>query len=610
MRKSCVWGDGMELREVLDRFPGKREGAGNRYKCMCPVHKDRNPSLGITEKDGKILINCFAGCDTANVLAAVGLGFSDLYNDEFHQKTWQEKVERSKGEQITAVYNYTDQNGKYLYTKFRTPTVKGCYGIVNEDGTYFKYGLNGIDKTLYNLPEAVKAIKAGSPVYFVEGEKDVETLTRLGLPATTCGGANEWKAIFSGTFTNATVVILPDNDEAGRKLADQVVTDLTGVAKEIVVVPTSRAEKGDVTDYLNEGHTKEDLLKLVDAAMKAAERTDPLSMLTVNEIEEKQVDWLVMDYIPKGQITILGGEGGSGKTSTWCAIAAAISSGNPCFMVKDLMPEGFITEEPRKVMFFSAEDSVEHVLKARLRSNGANQENLLTIDISDDRFENIRFNSKFLEDLIKEYRPALVIFDPIQAFVPPEIKMSERNAMRNCLRPLIGFGEKYSCSFLIVVHTNKQNGLWGRKRLADSADIWDIARSVFLIGETKEKNIRYISHEKCNYGMTAKTVLFSNASGRVEFKGYTDKKDKEFITEMNFATKAAPQREEAKEFILDTLKEQDGEMLVAELNEIMEVIGIREKTLERAKSDLKKSGKIDFYSVGKGHDKKHYIVAK
>lgn len=328
------------------------------------------------------------------------------------------------------------------------------------------------------------------------------------------------------------------------------------------------------------------------------------------DVEEKLVDWLVMDYMPKGQIIIMAGDGGSGKTSAWCEIAASISSGRPCFMVKNMIPEGFEADEPKKVLFFSAEDSLEHVLKGRLRKNGAMEENLLTIGISDDHFAEVKFDSPYLEELIKAHRPALVIFDPIQAFLPPNLEMSKRNSMRNCLRPLIGYGEKYGCTFLIVVHTNKQSGLWGRKRIADSADIWDIARSVFLVGETKEKGIRYISHEKCNYGMTGKTVLFSNETGKVEFKGYTDKKDKDFIYEMNFATRNAPQREEAKELILETLKDRDGEMLVSELNEIAEVIGFSSKTMERAKTDLKKEGKIDFYSTGKGHDKKHYIITK
>lgn len=336
-------------------------------------------------------------------------------------------------------------------------------------------------------------------------------------------------------------------------------------------------------------------------------KTESLDMIPMSEVEEKMVDWLVLDYIPRGQITILAGDGGSGKTSAWCEIAASVSNGTPCFLVKDLIPAEFSEDTPQKVIFFSAEDSIETVIRPRLRKAGAKLENIMSIDIADDRFGEVKFNSQFVENLVDKYRPALVIFDPIQAFIPPEIKMSERNAMRNCLRPLIGYGEKYGCTFLIVVHTNKQSGLWGRKRIADSADIWDIARSVMLAGETKEKNIRYISHEKCNYGVTGKTVLFSNETGKVEFKGYTDKKDKDFVTETNHATRNAPQREEAKEFILDFL--QDGEKKVSELNEMAKAVGYGEKTLERAKTELRKEHKIDFYSTGKGHDKIHFIKA-
>ena len=44
----------------------------------------------------------------------------------------------------------------------------------------------------------------------------------------------------------------------------------------------------------------------------------------------------------------------------------------------------------------------------------------------------------------------MCIFDPIQAFVPPDIRMGDRNAMRSCLSPLIGYGEKYGVTFLII----------------------------------------------------------------------------------------------------------------------------------------------------------------
>lgn len=80
--------------------------------------------------------------------------------------------------------------------------------------------------------------------------------------------------------------------------------------------------------------------------------------------------------------------------------------------------------------------------------------------------------------------------------------------MRNCLNPLIGLGEEYGTTFLIVVHTNKRQGVYGRNRIADSADVWDIARSVLITGAAKD-NMRYLSHEKSNYGEPGRTVLYT-----------------------------------------------------------------------------------------------------
>ena len=234
-----------------------------------------------------------------------------------------------------------------------------------------------------------------------------------------------------------------------------------------------------------------------------------LDMVPMDIVEEKEVSWLVTNYIPRGQITTLAGDGGSGKTTVWCSIAAAVSTGKFPFLLNGEIPVGFADMKPEKVMFFSAEDSFEYVLKRRLRKNGAKLENIFSIDIADDRFPEIKFNSKFLEALLEKYRPELCIFDPIQAFVPDNIKMGDRNAMRSCLSPLIGYGEKYGTTFLIVMHSNKQSGVWGRKRIADSADMWDISRSVILAGETGENGTRYLSHEKSNYGPTGKTVLYA-----------------------------------------------------------------------------------------------------
>lgn len=333
---------------------------------------------------------------------------------------------------------------------------------------------------------------------------------------------------------------------------------------------------------------------------KETPRALSLEVTTMDNVEEKSPDWLILDYIPKYQITSLAGDGGSGKTTVWCALAAAVSSGRTPFLLNGLgIP---FKDEPQKVMFFSAEDSYEYTLKRRLRKNGAKMENLMSIDIADERFQAVKFNSSFLEQLLEKYRPALCIFDPIQAFVPPDIRMGDRNAMRSCMAPLIGHGEKYGTTFLIIEHANKQSGVWGRKRIADSADIWDISRSVIMAGETNEKGIRYLSHEKSNYGPTAGTILYMIEDEVIKFKGYTEKKDKDFVTEVDYNTRQRPQKDEAKEFILDFL--QDGEKEVSELNEMASAMSISGNALRNAKMELKK---VHTWSIGYGQNKKYFI---
>ena len=329
-----------------------------------------------------------------------------------------------------------------------------------------------------------------------------------------------------------------------------------------------------------------------------------LEMVSMKEAEEKDAEWLVTGYVPLYQITSLAGDGGSGKTTVWCSLAADISSGKRTILEK-FLPDGFGGGVPQKVMFFSAEDSFEYTLKRRLRKNGAKLENIFSIDIADDRFKDVKFNNPFLEQLLDKYRPELCIFDPIQAFVPPEIRMGDRNAMRNCLAPLIGYGEKYGVTFLIVEHANKQSGVWGRKRIADSADIWDISRSVIMAGETNEPGIRYLSHEKSNYGQTENTVLYTIEDEVICFKGYTEKKDKDFVTEIDYNSRQKPQRDEAKEFILDFLR--DGEKEVSKLDEMAAAMSISKNAIKNAKTDLKRDGMIKTWSVGYGQDKKFWI---
>jgi hypothetical protein len=121
--------------------------------------------------------------------------------------------------QIVARYPYTDANDKLLFEvlryepkafKQRKPDGRGGY----------EWNVTGISQVPYRLPDVIEAIKTGRPIIICEGEKDCDALTDLsGAIAATCnaGGAGNWPSTLSQHFRGAEVILIPDNDDAGRK---------------------------------------------------------------------------------------------------------------------------------------------------------------------------------------------------------------------------------------------------------------------------------------------------------------------------------------------------------------------------------------------------------
>ncbi|MEC4747174.1 CHC2 zinc finger domain-containing protein [Methylomicrobium sp. Wu6] len=67
------------IERIVSRLDRVRRTGFGRFVARCPAHSDKSPSLTIAEKEGRVLLHCFAGCEPADVLAAVGLTFADLY---------------------------------------------------------------------------------------------------------------------------------------------------------------------------------------------------------------------------------------------------------------------------------------------------------------------------------------------------------------------------------------------------------------------------------------------------------------------------------------------------------------------------------------------------
>ena len=616
----------MQLEEFLDRLDGVKKTGPTQYMACCPVksahkHGDRKPSLSVGKgNNGSIVFYCQGGCSQESVLQAMGLSMKDLFpdGDRPRQEYRPRPTSREDRGSIAAQYDYTDENGQLLARKTRWETAVGgkrkkTFTWGHPAGQGFQSGRNGM-AVPYRLPGLVKA----ETVFLCEGEKDADNLTAQGLAATCspdgAGTGSKWRDTYTPYFTGKTVYILQDNDDVGKKFAQLEAEKLFPVAKEVKVLDLRELwpelpEHGDISDVMEHMGAAEALAQLLELAERAPgweplppEKDEFLSSFhTLAEFAEEEVSWLVEGWLPEGQITLLAADGGTGKTTLWCNLIAALSSGKPCL----LDPPG--TERtPMRVAFFSTEDSVTKKLKRQLRESGANQDNVITLDFysgGGTALRELKLGSDRLRELIAYFRPALCVFDPIQGFLPHGMNMGSRNEMRECMAPLIALGEEFGTTFLVVCHTNKRMGAADRSRLADSADLWDVARSVLMMGTTEEPGQRYLSNEKNNYADRQETLLLSfEAGGKLVKTGTTWKRDREFMQEAT-ARRSAPQREECKAYILQKLEEAGNTLPSKELEQLVKQAGYSGSTLKRAKEELKESSAIQYKNKGNSTNK-------
>lgn len=267
------------------RRDGKRVNASDHsMTAQCPAHKDRTPSLSVTRMpDGAVRIKCFGGCSTDEVCAALGIEKKDLFppTDGGASSARESRKETP--------YRYEDEDGQLLYEvvrrdpkSFRQRRPDGRGGWV--------WDLSGVRRVPYRLPALRKAIANSESIFFVEGEKDADRLVSLGLTATTTSqGAKGWRPgyAYSSFFADADVVILPDNDEPGRSYAATVADDLHGTARRVRVVDLpGLPDKGDVSDWLDAGHGRDEVESLVSGARDYQPPTElPAAPVATEEVE-------------------------------------------------------------------------------------------------------------------------------------------------------------------------------------------------------------------------------------------------------------------------------------------------------------------------------------
>jgi 5S rRNA maturation endonuclease (ribonuclease M5) len=363
--RGCV----VTAEEIAKALKGKKDGRG--WKACCPAHDDNNPSFTVSDGDkGGAVFHCFAGCTQEEVMSALerrGLwntaGSPKVYKSsanilDFNSAPRQRIKQQPKPKREfdwdnpSAVYEYTDSSGQYLYSVLRNdfrdsdgnPDKDFRHGIRQADGSWVK-SIAGTPRVLYRWLDLVAYPDA--TVFVTEGEKDAIRVSSLGYCSTTVASHN-WNVDVS-CIKGRDVIVLEDADKPGIKEAAKAAAKLHGLAKTLRVVRlpgheyTADDHGKDVSDWLDEDPTRADTF--VEMCLSMPVWVPPEEAPSLAMDEEQQVGaalklthfnecdktankvWLIKDFLAKGETSGLFGPPGSGKSALETDIAVALACG-------------------------------------------------------------------------------------------------------------------------------------------------------------------------------------------------------------------------------------------------------------------------------------------
>lgn len=324
----------MTAYQAVCKALGIKPGKGNQY-AKCPAHEDGRASLSVAEGDeGRALLVCFAGCPTPDVVAALGLEMGDLFSDH-------------RGDAVVGQYVYADEAGEPLIRVKRLWPKGFTQESWNARTETWRNSLGTTRRVPYNLA----GLLAADHVWIVEGEKDAESLLRIGEQATTLlGGAGKWREEYAQYFQGKTVEFIADNDQPDKKGRQvgiegvlKVKNALRGIAHGLDVWISPHAK--DITDHLEQGFGLGDLERYTTAT---DELFEPLAWADYKVAEE---DWLFEPYLPRQARVLAFGTAGSLK-SLWAMWIAKM-----------------LAESGHRVAYFSLEMSAHETAKRMRKLN-------------------------------------------------------------------------------------------------------------------------------------------------------------------------------------------------------------------------------------------------
>jgi hypothetical protein len=430
-------------------------------------------------------------------------------------------------------------------------------------------------------------------VYIVEGEKDARALQAIGLVATTnVGGAGKWRPEYVDQLRAAgvqRVVVLPDHDDPGRLHGDTVARSCHAAGFDVAVIALPVLPKGDVSDWLAAGHTREDLLALVHAAPPfspvEAVSSSPQGgsvaqpvLVRLADVQPEPVTWLWPGRVAAGKLALLVGDPGLGKSWISLDVAARISAGLA-------WPDGG-SVSAGSVLLLSAEDGVADTIRPRLDALGgdATQVHHLAVLRTGERERAVQLTDvATLELAIHRIHARLMIIDPISAYLGSTD--SHRDAeVRGLIAPLAALAERTGAAILGIMHLAKDRQQPAIYRAVGSIAFAAAARLVLAVAADPDREDRRImASVKSNLSTPPAALAYRLDAGRVVWEA-EPVADADVDALLAGPALGRQERRDAEAWLSVLLAE--GPMRVPMVQTTARKAGLAWRTVERAKCRL------------------------
>ncbi len=501
---------------------------GKGWKACCPAHDDHNPSLSITERDGKILVHCHAGCSQESVISALKkLG---LWNgiSRFSLPTHIGENEKTRnGTPVReTIYRYKYADGQHAFDVVRRDFLHGKKSIRPRlPGGELK--AHSVPQPIYRLPEILNT-NLDKTILIFEGEKCCEAwLHAIGgyeeLATTWAGGSSAWRKTDWSWVKGRWLHLVADADEPGRKAMHALSTYLLAEHAPASIILSCPPGNGgeDIADiieldglegarcYLNNEDYRETILP--------PKKTGGLGLVSLGKLldmPDEQTSWLVENMLPTGGFSMMTAKPKVGKSTLARCLALSVAQGRPWL-------DREVAQGP--VVYLALEEKSTEVVH-HFRAMGMKE--------SDPIFALINRAplgaDQRLVDEVQEKKPSLVIIDPLFRFV----RIGDGNdyvQTTRALEPLLGLARDTGTHILATHHTRKGAGVGGEELLGSTALFGAVDTLVSLNRKEKYRTIRTIQR----YGQDVlETIIELDETGWVHAKETRTEADQQRVSEV------------------------------------------------------------------------------